>query len=138
MSLTPTRRGQRGNAMIEATLTLSLFLTMLFSIYDFGWILFYHQTLMHQARTGARYAAVNPTLLTAAQNLVLYNQTTAGSSGILGLTASNVTVTRDGTAGTPDDRITVTVSGYQYTVITLGFAGTYNGKTIIVSIPVEN
>ena len=55
-----TRAGQRGNALIEAALTLSLFLTMLFSLYDFGWILFFHQTLVHQARTGARYAAVNP------------------------------------------------------------------------------
>ena len=139
MKVIPFRRDhQRGNAMIEATLTLSLFLTLLFSIYDFGWILFFHQTLVHQARIGARYAAVNPTALTAAKNLVLYNQTTAGSNGILGLGSSNVTVTRSGTAGNTDDRITVTISGYQYTVITLGWAGTYNGKTINVSIPVEN
>ena len=45
------RKSQRGNAIIEATLTLSLFLTVLFSIYDFGWVLFFHQTLVHQART---------------------------------------------------------------------------------------
>jgi Flp pilus assembly protein TadG len=69
--------------MIEATLTLSLFLTVIFSIYDFGWVLFFHQTLVHQARTGARYAAVNPTDLTGAKNLVLYNQTNAGSSGLI-------------------------------------------------------
>jgi Flp pilus assembly protein TadG len=133
------RKNQRGNAIVEASLTLTLFLTILFSIYDFGWVLFFHQTLVHQARTGARYAAVNPTSLASAKNLVLYNQTASGSgAGILGIDPSTVSVTRDGTAGAIDDRITVTISGYQYQIITLGWAGTYNGKTITVSIPVEN
>jgi hypothetical protein len=61
-----------------------------------------------------------------------------GGAGILGLVPSNVSVTRDGTAGATDDRITVTISGYQYQFITLGWAGTYNGKTITVIMPVEN
>jgi Flp pilus assembly protein TadG len=134
-----SRNGQRGNAIVEASLTLTLFLTLLFSIYDFGWVLFFHQTLVHQARVGARYAAVNPTSLTAAKYMVLYNQTTdVGGGGILGVSPSDVAVTRNGTAGAIDDRITVTISGYQYNLITLGWAGTYNGKTITVSIPVEN
>jgi len=138
MHVTSSRRGRRGNAMIEATLTLSLFLTIIFSIYDFGWVLFFHQTLVHQARTGARYAAVNPTDLAGAKNLVLYNQTTSGTSGIFGLQPGNVSVTRNGTAGSIDDNVTVTISGYQYNLITLGWAGAYNGKTITVTIPVEN
>jgi Flp pilus assembly protein TadG len=133
------RKNQRGNAIVEASLTLTLFLTILFSIYDFGWVLFFHQTLVHQARTGARYAAVNPASLASAKNLVLYNQTANSSGpGILGIDPSTVSVTRNGTAGATDDRITVTISGYQYQIITIGWAGTYNGKTITVSIPVEN
>ena len=132
------RHRQRGTAMVEATLTLSLFLTVFFSIYDFGWVLFFHQTLVHQARTGARYAAVNPTDLAGAKNLVLYNQTTSGTSGIFGPQPGNVSVTRNGTAGSIDDNVTVTISGYQYNLITLGWAGAYNGKTITVTIPVEN
>ena len=133
------RNSQRGNAIIEASLTLTLFLTVLFSIYDFGWVLFFHQTLVHQARTAARFAAVNPTSLDSAKNIVLYNQTASSSgAGILGIDPSNVSVTRNGTAGATDDRITVTISGYQYQIITLGWAGTYNGKTITVSMPVEN
>ena len=133
------RKGRRGNAIIEATLTLTLFLTVLFSIYDFGWVLFFHQTLVHQARTAARFAAINPTSLTAAKNIVLYNQTASGSGpGILGIDPSTVSVTRNGTAGATDDRIIVTISGYQYQIITIGWAGTYNGKPITVSMPVEN
>ena len=131
-------KNQRGNAIIEASLTLTLFLTLLFSIYDFGWVLFFHQTLVNQARTGARYAAVHPTSLDLAQNMVLYGQTVGSGTGILGIDPATVSVTRNGTPGGIDDRITVTISGYQYQLITLGWAGTYNGKTITVSIPVEN
>jgi Flp pilus assembly protein TadG len=132
-------KGQRGNAIVEASLTLTLFLTLLFSIYDFGWVLFFHQTLVAQARSGARFAAINPTSLASAKNIVLYNQTAnVGGVGILGISPADVSVTRDGTAGAIDDRITVTISGYQYNLITLGWAGAYNGKTITVSIPVEN
>ncbi len=65
-------------------------------------------------------------------------RTSAGAgAGILGLEPANVNVTRSG-QGTTDDRITVTISGYQYNLITLGWAGSYNGKPITVSIPVEN
>ena len=138
MKPTRPRTGRRGQALVEATLTLTLFLTFLFSLYDFGWTLFFHQTLVHQARTGARYAAVNPGSLDAAKNLVLYNQTSAGTNGIFGLQPSNVTVTRLGTAGGVDDRINVSISGDQFVWITFGWAGTHSGKPIAVNIPVEN
>lgn len=128
---------RRGSAMIEATLTLSLFLTILFSLYDFGWVLFFHQTLVHQARTAARYGAVNPGNLTDIQNMAVYSSTSGSGSGLFGLQTSNVNVSRTG-QGTTSDRITVTITGYQYTFITFGWAGTYNGKDITVSIPVEN
>jgi hypothetical protein len=132
------RAGRRGNTLIEATLTLSLFLTFLFSLYDFGWVLFFHQTLIYQARSGARYAAVNPGNLAAAKNVVLYGQPTGSGSGLFGLQPANVTVTRSGTAGATDDRVTVVIAGYQYNLITFGWAGTYSGKTITANIPVEN
>jgi hypothetical protein len=137
-NIIPTSRtARRGSAMIEATLTLSLFLTILFSLYDFGWVLFFHQTLVHQARTAARYGAVNPGNLTTIQNVAVYGATTGSGTGLFGLETSNVNVSRSG-QGTTADRITVTISGYQYTLITMGWAGAYNGKTITVSIPVEN
>ncbi len=131
-------QSRRGAALVEAGLTLSLFLTILFSIYDFGWTLFLHQSLVHRARTAARYAAINPGDLTGAKNLVLYNQTTAGTLANFGLQPANVTVTRNGTAGTSEDRIKVNISGYQFLMITFGFAGTHTGHPINLSVPVEN
>jgi Flp pilus assembly protein TadG len=130
------RKNQRGNAAVEATLTLTFFMTLLLSCYDIGYLMFFHQTLVHQATTGARYAAANPSSLTAAQNLVLYNQITVGNSGIMGMHPSNVSVTR--TYGGSDDRVNVTISGFQYILLTPGWSGSYNGRIISVSLPVEN
>lgn len=139
MKANPRVRRRRGGALLEATLTLSLFYLILLSLYDVGWVYFFNETLVQQARIGARYAAVNPTSLAAAKNLVLYNSTTAGGTyGILGLQSGNVSVARNGTAGDTSDAITVTISGYQYVLVVPGWAGTYNGKPITVTIPVEN
>ena len=124
--------------MLEACLTLTLFLTLLFTICDTGWELFYHHTLMNQARAAARYGAVNPGDTTAIQNMALYNSTTGSGSGVLGLTSSNVNVNRSGTAGGTDDRIVVTITGYHYTLVTFGWAGPHAGQDIIVAAPVEN
>jgi hypothetical protein len=132
------RKRQQGSAMIEASLVLMLFLTILWSLFDFGFSLFLHQSFVHEARTGARYGAINPNDLTAIKNIVLYNKTTGSGTGQMGLAPSSVTTARTGTAGGPDDRIVVTISGYNFTWITPGVAGKHTGKPIIISIPVEN
>ncbi|HOK46885.1 MAG TPA: TadE/TadG family type IV pilus assembly protein [Bryobacteraceae bacterium] len=137
-----TRREQ-GSAMIEATLTLMLFLILLFGIFDFGFTLFLHQTFVHQARSAARYGSVclaGPVTCTTEdiKNMVLYNRTTGSGKGIMGLPPEAVTVTREGTPGKRDDRIVVEIAGYSFFAITPGWAGSHTGRPIRVSIPVEN
>jgi Flp pilus assembly protein TadG len=138
MSNLEKRKAQRGNALVEATLTLIIFLTLVFSLYDFGWALFFHQTLVHQARTAARYGAINPDDLGAIQNMAVWGRPTPGTAaGILGLQPANVAVNRNG-QGTNSDSITITISGYTYMLITFGWAGAHTGKPITVAMPVEN
>jgi hypothetical protein len=129
---------QKGSALLEATLVLMLFLTFMTSLFDFGYSLFLHQSFVHAARSGARYGAINPDDLTAIKNMVLYNQTTGSGNGTMGLAPSAVTVARNGIPGGSDDRIVVTVSGYTFTWITPGVAGTKTGNSIVMTLPVEN
>lgn len=133
------RQSRRGGSLVESTLVLMVLLTLLFSIFDFGWVLFEHHTILHQARSAARFGAINPEDSTAVQNEVLYGQVAAphgNPPGIFGLTASMVNVNR-ADAWTPEDRIVITVSGYRYTVITPFMAGGFTGRPITVSSPVE-
>ena len=129
--------GEAGSAMVEAVLTLTLFLTILFSLFDFGFDLWQYQTIVHRARTAVRYGATNPTDTAGMQNLFLYNQMTAGTNPLFGLAASNITVTRTG-SGTNDDRLTLGVTGITFTRITMAWAGKKDGVPVTVGIPVEN
>lgn len=131
------QRRQRGALIVEAGLTIILFLTMVFSMFDFGLSLYLHQSFMHQARIGARYGAIHPNLVEI-KNMVLYGSPTGGTgTGINGLVPSSVVVVRQGTPTTATDRIVVTVSGYQFTWITPGWSGQKTGKPITVTMPVE-
>lgn len=129
------RRRESGTAIIETALTLTLFTAIIFSLFDFGYIMFLHQTIASRVEAAARYGALNPTDTTGMKNYVLYYSTATGSgTGIFGLTASNVSATRSG-AGTNDDRVVVTVSGYKFPAIYPAMSG--NGRPITVSMPVE-
>jgi hypothetical protein len=69
--------------------------------------------------------------------MVLYNQTTVpqgASSGVFGLTSDMVSVSTQG-AGTDDYRLVVTISNYQYQVISPTIGGTYTGPNITISVP---
>lgn len=129
---------ERGAVSIEAALSLMVFIVIMFSLFDFGWTLFLHQSYVNQARSAARWGAINPGNTTAIKNVLLYNQTTGSGTGYLGLDPTNVQVSRLGTAGTTNDRIVVTISGFQFSYITPGHAGPKTGKAIVVSMPVEN
>src|SRR6266567_9078678 len=121
---------RRGATLIESTLVLIVLLTLMFSIFDLGYVLFEHHTLLHQARTAARYGAINPDDLTAIQNMVIYGSTAAphdNPPGIFGLRASMVSVDR-ADDWTPEDRIVITVSGYHYTLVTPFMAGVFTGR----------
>jgi hypothetical protein len=133
---------QRGSVIVEATLILMMFLMIVFGTFDFGFVLFQHQTLMHRTRSAARYGVIHPTDVTAMQNLVVYGQPSlpagklTGDPGIFGLVPSMVAVSRAGT-GDPEDRINITLSGYRFTFVSPIIAGQFTGKPIRVSLPVE-
>jgi Flp pilus assembly protein TadG len=134
MSQKLQKRRNSGTALVETALTLTLFTSIIFSLFDFGYIMFLHQTIASRVEAAARYGALNPTDTTGMKNYVLYFAPTGSGPALFGLTASNVSATRTG-SGTNDDRVVVTVSGYVFPAISPAMAG--HGKPITVSMPVE-
>ena len=78
-------KAQAGTALVEASLALLLFTTMIFTLCDVGYVMYFHQTLVDRARAAARYGALNPTDTTGMQNVALYYQPTGSGSGVFGL-----------------------------------------------------
>lgn len=132
------RRSSKGNVMVETAFIFIAFALMLISIFDFGQFLFVHQALVERARSAARWGAVNdPTDSTSITNMVLYNQSATPASGTptyFNLASANVSVTNPN-SGTNDYRLTVQISGYNYTVLSPYIAGSYTGIPITVSVP---
>ena len=98
------KRNQRGQSMVEATLVLLVFFTLLLGVIDCGQVLFAHQSLVERVRAAVRWGVVHPwTGSDAVVNLVLYNQPEAPPGNMppfLGLRRENVVVRHQ--ASTPD------------------------------------
>lgn len=134
--------GRRGSVVVESSLILILFLTVVLGCFDFSYVLFQYQTLVHRASSAARYGVIHPTDLTGMQNIVLYSQPAipagrvSGDPGIFGLVPSMVAVSR-ADAGHPEDRIKIALSGYRFVFVAPFIAHSFIGNPISVSLPVE-
>ena len=109
------KSGERGAALVEYAIALTVFLTSMFAVVEFGRALWVHNALSDAARRGARYAVLNPaTNVNEVKNVVVYGDPAGGTQPVVpNLTPDNVTVTYSDFAlnkGTA----TVSVTGYQF------------------------
>ncbi len=105
------RHGRKGATLVESALVSFCLLVTTLGIVDLGQFLLLEQTFRERVRAGVRYAIVHDYDPQQIRNVVLYNSPTAGARGLFGLTSSMVTVNRYD-AGTPEDRIEVSISEY--------------------------
>lgn len=143
MTETPNqaRKGQRGAALLETALVFLTVMGMILFIMDMGRILLLEQFISERAREGARFSVVNNWDQTAVQNYVVYGSTTApqgGGAGLLGLTTSEVALTKVADSGIGDARNQVTVSGFTFPVFVPFISGTYTAPSITVSAPAQS
>jgi hypothetical protein len=107
--------------MVEATLVLLVFFTLLIGVIDCGQVLFAHQSLVERVRSAVRWGVVHPwnekTGSDPVVNLVLYNQTEAHRGNVptfLGLQPENVVVRHQAPSDRPDDEtLNVTIVNFR-------------------------
>lgn len=122
MLVTRARR-QRGHALLEGALVLTLFVGFFLGTVDFTQFLYFRQSLVERVRVAARYASVHPTDPAGTKNMAVYNDAAGGTTATLpGLTTSMVDMTLE-SAGTPEARVTVTITGYPLRFFSFGLAG---------------
>src|ERR1041384_8599465 len=86
---------ERGSALVEFAIGVTVFATAMFGVLEFGRALWVHNALADAARRGARYAVLN-TSANAAQvkNVVVYGDPAGGTKPVVpNLTTGNVSVT---------------------------------------------
>ncbi len=114
---------------MEFALVLPLVLLIAFGITEFGRAYYQYNTLSKSIRDGARYISshtYSSTNITNAQNVVVYGQTSGGSTPVLpGLTTSMINVTPSGGTSpydeiNPPQQVTIQVNSYPFNSLVPG------------------
>jgi len=136
------QRGQKGSNLVEAALVLVTLITMIVFIVDMGRMLLVQQFIAERARVAVRAAVVNNWDSTAVSNFLCYNNTSAPSGtavpGYMGLLPSQVAYQALGTAGSPDYRLQVVVSGVPMLNFIPHMGGSYTAPPITATFAAQS
>jgi len=104
------RRRSKGQSLVESTLILVAFMSLLLLMTGVGERLYVKQELTERTHNAARWGALNRYDAQAIRRLVLYGTTdkTSGADGFDGLKPTDVVVANPGCPG-PDCRISVAI-----------------------------
>ena len=131
--------GERGTTMVELAIALTVFLTAMFAVIEFGRALWVHNALTDAARRGARYAVMHKAVdIDDVKNVVVYGDPAGGTQATVpNLTTDNVTVTysnfelNHGTA-------TVTITNYQFQFVVPLLGSTITMPSYSTTLPGES
>jgi Flp pilus assembly protein TadG len=118
------RKNERGATLVEFSIGVTVFLTAMFAVLEFGRVLWVHNALTDAARRGARYATMHSAgNIDQVKNIVVYgNEAGTGQPMLTNLTTTNVTVTYNN-FGLNDGTVSVSITSYQFQFV-LPFVGT--------------
>lgn len=106
---------ERGSTLVEFAIGVTVFLTSMFAVVEFGRALWTHNALSDAARRGARYATMHSAGdINSVKNVVVYGDPAGGTQPLVpNLSTSNVAVNYSNFAlnkGT----VSVSVTDYQF------------------------
>jgi Flp pilus assembly protein TadG len=106
---------ERGATLVEFALALTVFLTAMFAVMEFGRALWVHNALTDAARRGARYAVLHSAgSADSVKNVVVFGDEAGGTQPIVpNLTVDQVTVTYSDFA-VNHGTATVSIQDYQF------------------------
>lgn len=106
---------ERGGTLVEFAIALTVFLTAMFGVIEFGRALWVHNALTDAARRGARYAALHSAGdMAKVKNVVIYGDENGGTSPTIpNLTPDKINVTYQQFA-VNKGTVTVSVTNYQF------------------------
>ena len=109
------KENERGSTLVEFAIGVTVFVTALFAVLEFGRALWVHNALADAARRGARYATLHPPSdIASVKNVVVYGDPAGGGQPMLdNLSATNVEVNYNG-FGLNEGTVSVSITNYQF------------------------
>src|SRR6476619_3600762 len=133
---------QRGNVILESALVLGVTIMLVLGIIDLCQVFMQMQYMNERARAAARWAATNwnPNTdnVTAIKSYAVFNNASSiGSTGIMGLSPSNVSVSVTGTPNTMSYRVTVSITR-QMSFVSPYLARTFTPRASVATSSMES
>lgn len=112
------KKRERGASLVEFSIAATVFLTVMFSVIEFGRALWTHNALADAARRGARYAVINAeSKKDDVKKMVVYGSLDPKANPMLdNLTTDNVDVVYEG-FGMDVGTVQVTIKEYDFKFI---------------------
>lgn len=109
------RDNERGSTLVEFAIAMTIFVTAMFAVLEFGRALWVHNALTDAARRGARYATLHAqTDAASVKNVVVYgNPEGSGQPMLNNLNTGIVNVDYDN-FGLNDGTVSVSIDEYQF------------------------
>ena len=130
------KNNERGSTLVEFAIGVTVFVTVMFAVLEFGRALWVHNALSDAARRGARYAVLHSAgSADQVKNIVVYgNDAGSGQPMLNNLTAANVNVVYNN-FGLNDGTVSVSITGYQFQFVIpiIGTTITMPGYTTTLS-----
>ena len=106
---------ERGSTLVEFAIGVTVFVTAMFAVLEFGRALWVHNALSDAARRGARYAVLHSSgSATEVKNVVVYGDPAGSGQPMLNnLSTANVNVNYNN-FGLNDGTVSVSITGYQF------------------------
>ena len=136
------RSGERGTAMLESALILGVTIMLVLGVIDLCQVFMQIQYMNERARAASRWAAANwnpnTDSLDVIKNYAVFNSpSSTNTSGLMGLTPSNVTVSLDGAPNTMSYRVTVSISK-RVTFVSPYIARTFTPRASVATSSMES
>jgi len=112
------KNNERGSTLVEFAIGVTVFVTVMFAILEFGRALWVHNALSDAARRGARYAVLHSAgSSTEVKNIVVYGNAAGTGQPILNdLSTGNVDVVYNN-FGLNDGTVSVSIKEYQFQLV---------------------
>ena len=109
------KENERGSTLVEFAIGVTVFMTAMFAVLEFGRALWVHNALSDAARRGARYAVLHSSgSATEVKNVVVYGDPAGSGQPMLNnLSTANVNVVYNN-FGLNDGTVSVSITGYQF------------------------
>jgi hypothetical protein len=133
------KKNERGSTLVEFAIGVTVFVTAMFAVLEFGRALWVHNALSDAARRGARYAVLHSAgSASEVKNIVVFgNAAGTGQPMLNDLSTENVIVTYNN-FGLNDGTVSVSIKEYQFQLVIPIFGRTITMPSYTTTLGAES